>query len=398
MQPLSEPEKAFITTYLEADPVQVLLRPPVAFLPARIKELVQQLQARQKARGKLPHWYANPDLLFPPPLSVEQASSERTATYKASLVFGSTLLDLTGGMGVDTAAFAGRVAHVTYLEQNPALADCTAVNLKQLGHQNVTVLSADSLAWLAEQPFVADWLYLDPARRNGQGRRVAGLADCEPNVLPHLPLLLTRARSILLKAAPLLDIALTLSQLPTARAVHAVAVQGEVKELLFVLGTVPVPPADVEITAVNLLPSAPDQFLTYLAGEEAAAPVRLADPQTYLYEPNAAILKAGAFRLVGHRFGLAKLAPHSHLYTSPELVAGFPGRVFRVEAVCRADRHALRADLPDGKANLTVRNFPEPVAVLRQKLGLREGGNCYIFATTLQNRDKRLLITYKAVL
>ena len=395
---LTDADKAFILTHAEADTVHLLLHPPGHLPPAHLAELVRQIQARQKARLKLPRWYANPNLIFPSPLSVEQASSELAATYKASLVSGHSLADLTGGMGVDSAAFANRVGQVTYLEHDTELARRTALNLPQLGHTNITVVAHDGLTWLKNQPAPLDWLYLDPARRNGQGRRVVGLAECEPNVLTHLPLLLANAGQVLLKTAPLLDINLTLRQLTTAHSVQVVAVQGDVKELLFVLGRTPVPIQDVQITAINLFTATRQEQLTYLAGEETAAPVRLANPQTYLYEPNAAVLKAGAFRLVGHRFGLAKLAPHSHLYTSDELVTNFPGRVFGVEAVCRADRNALRQHVPDGQANLTVRNFPESVATLRQKLGLREGGNRFIFATTLQNRDKRLLITYKAVL
>jgi hypothetical protein len=177
-----------------------------------------------------------------------------------------------------------------------------------------------------------------------------------------------------------------------------VAVQGEVKETLFVLGQNQQPTADVQMTAVNLRDNGTAQSFSYQRGEEAAAPVTLADPQTYLYEPNAALLKAGAFRLAGSRFSLAKLAPHSHLYTSGELVPDFPGRVFQVDAVCRAERKSVISHVPDGQANLTVRNFPQPVDVVRKQLGLREGGDVYVFATTLQNGDKRLLVTHKAVI
>jgi hypothetical protein len=210
--------------------------------------------------------------------------------------------------------------------------------------------------------------------------------------------LLAKTENLLLKTSPLLDIEGTLRQLPTTRAVHVVALQGEVKETLFVLGQSQQSAADVLMTAVNLRDNGDAQPFTYRRGDEANAPVTLADPLNYLYEPNAALLKAGAFRLAGHRFGLAKLAPHSHLYTSNDLVPDYPGRVFQVDAVCRAERKSINHQVPDGQANLTVRNFPQPVDVLRKQLGLREGGDVYVFATTLQNGDKRLIVTHKAVI
>lgn len=390
------PEQAYILAHLTTDVRALLLNPPKQ-PKLDYRFVAEQIQARQKAREKLPTWYANPELVFPAALSVEQASSEQTAAYKAALVSGGLLLDLTGGMGVDTAAFARRMNQVVYVERTADLSTVTANNLHALGHQNIECLIGDGLTQLASYTAPADWVYLDPARRDNQGGRVVQLTDCEPNVLKNLSLLLEKTKLLLLKTAPLLDIEATLRQLPTTQAVHVVAVQGEVKETLFVLGQELVPTANVQQTAVNLQSSntTDDQIFTFRRGDETAAPVLLSEPLTYLYEPNAAVLKSGAFRLVGHRFGLTKLAPHSHLYTSTELVADFPGRTFRLVATCKPDRQALRDVVPDQQANLTVRNFPETVARLRQKLALREGGNSYIFATTLSNNDKRLLVTQK---
>ncbi|MEZ0484160.1 THUMP-like domain-containing protein [Fibrella aquatica] len=399
---LSDDDRTFITNHLQADVQSLLLRPPAGLSGLHLRELAEQIQARQKARHKLPGWYANPSLTFPPPLSVEQASSARTADYKASLVSGNVLADLTGGMGVDTAAFARSMNQVHYVERTQTLAELTAYNLPLLSLSNVIVHKGDGLEWLSSQPDVVDWIYLDPARRDTRagrnGGRVVGLTDCEPDVLTYLPTLLAKAQNILIKTSPLLDIVGTLRQLPTTRAVHVVAVQGEVKETLFVLGQENVPGPDVEMIAVNLREQTGNQQITYSLGQETNALVTLSDPLTYLYEPNAAVLKAGAFRLAGANYGLAKLAPHSHLYTGNELVADFPGRVFQIDAVCRADRKSAHANIPDGQANLTVRNFPQQVDVLRKQLGLREGGSHYLFATTLQNGDKRLIVTHKAVI
>ncbi len=395
---LTNNDRTFIMNHLAVDVQSLLLRPPAAAAGLHLREIAEQIKARQKAKQKLPTWYSNRDLTLPPPLSVEQASSEPTAAYKASLVAGQVLADLTGGMGVDTAAFARTMNHVAYVERMPSLAGLTAHNLPLLGSHNVSVNVGDGLDWIANQTDPIDWLYLDPARRDSRGGRVVSLADCEPDVLTYLPMLLAKATNLLLKTSPLLDIEGTLRLLPTTRAVHVVAVQGEVKETLFVLGQHQQPTADVQMTAVNLRDNGDSQSFSFRRGDEATAPVTLADPQTYLYEPNAALLKAGAFRLAGDRFKLAKLAPHSHLYTSDELVADFPGRVFQVDAVCRAERKSVIRQVPDGQANLTVRNFPQPVDVLRKQLGLRDGGDVYAFASTLQNGDKRLIVTHKAVI
>ncbi|WP_420147201.1 THUMP-like domain-containing protein [Spirosoma sp.] len=397
---LSAAEREFIRDHLTNDVRGLLLRKNLAGLD--LKRLVAQIASRQKAREKLPTWYANDALIFPPALSVEQASSERTAHYKALLVSGNVLLDLTGGMGVDTWAFAQRVGQVIYVERNAELAKVSAYNLTQLGVANVTVYPTDGLSlldneasdWLTEP---ADWIYLDPHRRDEQGGKVIRLEDCEPDLskAQTISRLLKKANQVLLKTSPLLDIDATVRQLNGAvDAVHVVAVQGEVKEVLFVLGKQNISLEAVQIQAVNLLPDRTVR-MAFRWYEERTANVSFGDPQQYIYEPNAAVLKAGAFRLVAERFELTKLAPNSHLYTSNVLRTDFPGRVFRLQAVLKPDVKTLKTEVPALKANLTVRNFPQSVAELRKKLNLREGGDIYILATTLLNTDKRLLITRK---
>lgn len=393
--PLSSQEQAFIQQHSTDDVRQLLLRPPDKLLD--VKRLAAQIAARQKARDKLPTWYANPALVFPPALSVEQASSERTAQYKASLVGDHTLIDLTGGMGVDTWAFAQRVEQVVYVEQRSDLAAAAAYNLPLLAVTNVNIRNGNGLDFLQTYQAEADWLYIDPARRDERGGKVVRLEDCEPDVAnpQTVDLLLTKAKQVLIKTSPLLDIDGTIRLLGRVTAVHVVAVQGEVKEVLFVLSWQEKPIVSVEINAVNLLFDREVSFLYGLA-EEQNAVVKFGEPDRYIYEPNAAVLKAGAFRLVGERFGLTKLAPNSHLYTGIQNVPNFPGRVFELQAVCKPDRKALQAVLPQLKANLTVRNFPQSVDDLRKKLGLQDGGDVYILATTLLNGDKRLLVTRKA--
>ncbi len=360
-----------------------------------LKKVAAQLTSRQKAVHKLPTWYAGTELVFPPALSVEQASSEVAARYKAGLVAGAQLIDATGGMGVDAWAFAGRVDQVEYVEQNPLLTALAAHNLPQLDVTNVTVTTGNGLDFIRQYPHHADWIYLDPARRDERGGKIVQLTEYEPNILAELPMLLHKADRVLLKTSPLIDIDQTLRQLQHVEAIHVVAVQHEVKEVLFVVGQSAVDPGMVSITAVDLVNGLDERAFVFTRAEDRAASVTLGDPLRYVCEPNAAVLKAGAFRLVATRFGLQKLAPNSHLYTTDVRPVGFPGRVFAVEGVVKSDRNELRAAVPAMKANLTVRNFPQTVDALRKKLGLQEGGDVYVLATTLRNGDKRLLITRK---
>ncbi|MDJ0363769.1 class I SAM-dependent methyltransferase [Hymenobacter sp. H14-R3] len=379
--PLPEAARRYVATHLHDDPAHLALqarRHP--HLP--VPELVRQIQARQKARVKLPTWADNQELIFPPALSVEQASSERTATYKAALVTGATrLADLTGGFGADAAHFAAVVDHVDYVERDAHLAAVVAYNLGQLGIANITTHAADAVAFLraSEQPF--DWLFLDPARRDKRGSKIVHLADCEPDVPKLLPLLLRHAPRILLKTSPMLDIELAIQELKHVRRIWVIAVDNEVKEVLYELGAEPA--IDPERLAVNLHRDGSQQEFRLNRAREARSIARYAEAQQYLYEPNAAILKAGAFKSIGTAFELLKIHQHSHLYTNQELRTDFPGRIFRILATEKADGPTLKTHLgPEGRAHVTTRNFPESVATFRQRTGIREGGDIYLFATT----------------
>jgi hypothetical protein len=289
---------------------------------------------------------------------------------------------------------------VIYIERNDDLAQLAAHNLPLLGATNVSVQTGDGLAFLAtyQRPVEeTDWIYLDPHRRDATGGKVVQLKDCEPDMSQSSTqaFLLTKAKRILLKASPLLDLNSTVQQLlGRVETIHVVAVSGEVKEILFTIGNQAVALDDVLVNAVNLLTNETKK-LSFRWHEERTANVALGNPRTYLYEPNAAVLKAGAFRLVAARYGLTKIAPNSHLYTSDEVCWDFPGRIFSLVDILKPDAKSVKMCIPDLKANLTVRNFPQTVAELRKKLSLREGGDKYIMATTLLNGDKRLLITKK---
>lgn len=388
---LTPEARKFLADHAGADPAKLALQ-AARFPRLPVRELVQQLAARQRVREKLPTWAQHPDVLFPPTLSLEQASSERTARFKAGLVGGETLADLTGGLGVDAWAFGETVSTVFYVERNAELASLAAHNLPTLGRQNVRFFSENAEDFLEKNgPF--DWLYLDPARRDPAQNRIFRLDECAPDVLKLKSFLLQKASNVLLKAAPLLDLDGAIRALQTVETVHVLAVKNEVKELLFTLsrrGT-----EEPEIRAVNLPGTGGGDAFAFRRSEEAAALVEFSSPERFLYEPHAALLKAGAFRLLAARFGLKKLHPNSHLYTSQTPRADFPGRIFWVKTLLKPDRQALRAALPGGRANLTVRNFPATVAELRKKLGLAEGGDDYVFATTQPDGRHVLVVAEK---
>ena len=392
--PLPEAARRYVAAHLHDDPAHLALqarRHPGLPVP----ELVRQIQARQKARAKLPTWADNADLIFPPALSVEQASSARTAAFKAGLVEGQRLADLTGGFGADTVHFAARVAQVDYVERDPKLASIMAYNLAQLGIANVTVHAEDAVAFLKSTPHHYDWLYLDPARRDTAARKIFLLRDCEPDVVKLLPLLLHKADKVLLKTSPMLDIEHAVLGLGHVRRLWVLAVDNEVKEVLYELGQEPA--VDPERYALNLRRDGSQQEFRLNRAREARATPRYAEAQQFLYEPNAAVLKAGAFRSIGTAFELLKLHQHSHLYTSDVLRADFPGRIFRVLATEKADGPTLKAYLgPEARAHVTTRNFPDSVADFRRRTGIREGGEIYLFATTDLRGRPVVLVCEKA--
>ena len=365
--------QSFIQNFSSNDILSVALKES-PFPNVSPKELAQQLTSRKKCENKLPDWHNCEGIYYPDKLHIEQASSEKTAQYKSGLVEGNTLADLTGGMGVDSYHFSKKVGEVTYFETNAVLAEITAHNFHALGTDNIIVGIGDGVAALKKIHKVYDWIYLDPSRRTEDNRRVFRLEEGTPNVLEILPLLFSKAHNILLKTAPMLDIQEGMRALKQVDSIHVVAVQNEVKELLWVLRKSPetVP----EIVAVNLIGNQKDSF-TFTLPEEEECESNFSAPLDYLYEPNAALLKSGAFKSIGKRSQLAKLHPHSHLYTGTEIKT-FPGRRFKVIGV-----YAYAKKMPFKKANITTRNFPMSVAALRKKHRISEGGDSYLFFTKI---------------
>ena len=347
-----------------------------------------QIEGRRLAAAKLPAWAAADGVMYPVRLSMEQCSSEATARYKASLVGGSRLADLTGGSGIDCSYMSERFDEATYIERNEELCRIARHNFGLLGLP-IRVVNGNSAEVLPSMP-VQDWIFLDPARRDGVGNKVVALSDCEPDVCQLEKLLLQKAVRVMVKCSPMLDISLAISQLTSVREVHVVSVGNECKELLLILGGTT--GHGIEVRTVNFQGSGVQTFDYALEEEQAASCSYTSTVGRYLYEPNSSMMKAGCFRLPAGRYGLQKLHRNTHLYTSDTLVPDFPGRVFEVKNIDGFGKNELKLLSSElKKANIAVRNFPERPEALRKRLKLSDGGDVYLFATTLAD-EKRVII------
>lgn len=405
--PLPSPEEAaFIAAHLEDAPAQLALllgkkqqrKPGLPSLRPAV--VLRQVQGFQVIRRKVPSWSTVGGLCYPEHLSLEQCSSERTARYKAGLVaHARRVADLTGGLGVDLAFLAAGAEMGLYVERQAELAAIVQHNYRQLGLSRMVVRTGESDKAL---PFLKalglDVIYLDPARRSKGGGKVVALSDCEPDVPRLLPALLEVAPTVLLKLSPMLDVTQVLGALPPTREVHVVSVDNECKELLFMLKK-GAPAEDVVLTCVNLKSTGADEILSVpRCTALACEPAFQAAPMTYLYEPNAALLKAGLFNYLTSVFTVSKLHPHSHLYTSDRWLADFPGRGFEVLGWSPYQPKKVKETWPDlTRANLSCRHFPEGVDTVRKRLKLADGGIDYLFATTLLNNTKVVIRSRKVV-
>ena len=357
---------------------------------------VVQIAGRQIAEAKVPSWYRTEGLLYPKHLSMEQCSSEVTALYKAGLVEGETFADLTGGFGIDCSFLSRKFKQADYVERQEELCDLACHNFPLLG-LNVRVHNEDGVAYLNQMTLV-DCLFLDPARRDGHGGKTVAISDCEPDVSALEELLVEKARTVMVKLSPMLDLSLALKTLKHVHEVHVVSVNNECKELLLLLRKEPVP-SEIKIHCEQIVNTCEHQHFVFTQEQERASDCPLATQvEAFLYEPNASILKAGAYRSLTQAYPLKKLHTSSHLYTSPDFIEGFPGRKFKVEAISNFGKKELKAFLQGmEKANLTIRNFPSSVTELRKRLKLKEGGEDYLFATTLADENKVLIKCRKTI-
>ncbi|RZJ34269.1 MAG: class I SAM-dependent methyltransferase [Flavobacterium sp.] len=384
---LSPEIQEFIVSHSDGDIAALALRKN-PFPDVDWREVVNQIAARAKSREKLPTWFNSELIYYPATISIEQASSEATARYKATIVDGNLLTDLTGGFGVDSYFFAQQISTVTHCEMNAELSAIAAHNFKVLGAQNISCLVGDGTQLLDKLP-LQDWIYIDPARRSDSNRKVFMLEDCQPNVVQLLDNYFDKAKNILIKTSPVLDITAGLLALKNVKKIHVVAVKNEVKELLWELQRDY--ESNVTIKAINLTPTATEEF-SFVFGDIASSTYSL--PKKYLYEPNAAIMKSAGYEHISGQYNIEKLHPHSHLFSSAELQA-FPGRRFMIDEIVAYDKAGIKRLSDLKKANITTRNFPETVERLRKRLKIADGGDRYCFFTTDINQDKIALICSK---
>ena len=348
---------------------------------------LEQIAGRQKARTKLPSWAAIDGIVYPPHLSMEQCSSEVTARYKASIAGkGALFVDLTAGFGVDMALISQGFQKAVHVERQPQLCAISAENFRLLGLNHIEVVCGDGVAYLHTMRH-ADLLFIDPARRDVHGGRTYDISDCTPNVLEILDEMLEKADRVMIKLSPMLDWRKAVADLGKVNEVHIISVDNECKELLLILSKTKKP---LRVFCVNN-----DECFEVVEGI-SSQPRPLPQDMRYLYEPNASVMKAGCFDLIEQRFGVVQLERNSHLFVSDKEILGFPGRQFLIEKRTSMNKRELKATLADvDQANITVRNFPMSVAELRKRLKLKEGGDVYIFATTISDEGHQLLVCRK---
>ena len=384
----------------------------LAFLGSKNPEVdmpfaLDQIRGRKMARAKLPRWANIDGIIYPPHISMEQCSSESTALYKAELA--ARLLglpasssseeigfvDLTGGFGVDFSYIASRLGMSSmYVERQAHLCEAAKENFERLGLKNAIVKNEDGIEVLHSLKELK-LIFIDPARRDDAGNKVVSLKDCTPDVTVLQEEMLLKADYVIIKLSPMLDWHRAISELSHVREVHIISVNNECKELLLVLSARNMG-EKLRIYCINDAQSFVCDELDMESSSVKIAPSTLEEMQ-YLYEPNASLMKAGCFGVLSERYDARMLSKNSHLFVSREPIAAFPGRSFRIIAVSSFNKKELKRHLSGiTKANIATRNFPLSVAELRKRLKLKDGGEIYIFATTLSDDSHVLVITEKA--
>ncbi len=356
------------------------------------KWALQQITGLQKIEKKVPTFYNNKDILYPVRLSLEQSSSQITALHKSKQITGNTLFDLTGGFGIDSYFLSQSFEKTIYVERNKELCSIAKHNFKALNNPKIEVINKCATTFLEKIKLLADWIYIDPARRSHTGQKVYYLDDLEPNILDLEPLIFSKTERLMIKLSPMIDIVVLRRQLPQINEIQIVAIKNECKELIAIVDKTVEKPFTVK--TFNYTKNRVEE-LEYnkenRVGERYAEQVK-----SYLYEPNSAILKAKAYDVLSTIHKVEKLHKHSHLFTSKECLTNFQGRCFQVEKVYEFNKKGIKALLLDTKqANLSTRNFPLSVEKLKKRLKLKDGGEYYLFATTLLNEKAVLIKTRK---
>lgn len=371
--------KDFVQNHITDDPIKLLLK---YAKDAEKKLLIEQIASRQKVRKKLPSWYSNYDLVFLPGLSLEQSSSEDTGSLKASLLLGSHLLDITGGMGVDTYFLSQNFEKSTYVEKNQELFITANHNLSSLS-KRIETINGDGAEMLKKSS--ADMVYIDPFRRDSANNKMVSLTDCEPNVLALKPWLTENNRTSCIKASPMIDIHTTISDLQDVCEVWVISSRNECKEVIFKVQKTG--NSDVKVKTYNITPNGTETF-NFELSQITNTKVSLSEPLTFLYEPNASVLKSGGQNLLSTKLDVSKLHPNSNFFTSGELINSFPGKTFKINQILAPFDKSLKK----GRFNVISRNFPKKASEIEKKLKLLSDKENYLIATKT-NENKYIFIT-----
>lgn len=391
---VSSSTKQFILENRDTDVHTLALNKNIDKKDVDFKFALEQIVGRQKVAKKIPTFYNNDDILYPTRLSLEQSSSEITATHKAQQVEGKLLIDITGGFGIDTYFFSKKIEQVLYIEKNKALCQIAQHNFRVLGSNNVKVIHSDATQKLSTIP-QADWIYIDPARRGKKGEKKYFLQDLEPNILNIVETLLSKSDQLMCKLSPMIDISLLRQQIPNITEIQIISVKNECKELLAIIQQKKAQSFSIktfDYSDINTVST-----FSHKEDEQQQTPIIYAtEVGKFLYEPNSAILKGGLFAEVAQRYKIKKLHKNSHLYTSSQKIENFPGRKFIVEQIYHFNKKGIKAFRTDTtQTHLTIRNFPLSVDGLQKKLNVKVGGDSYTFGTTILEKNKILIKTTK---
>ncbi len=378
LQSLSRNEVQDYIRSSESEDVHKLLLRHKEFFGQPAKLIADQILARRKIKEKVPFLFDRRGIIFPPSLNLEQSSSEETAKFKRKIFFdeinSKSMADLTGGFGIDSLFFSQEAKHIDFAERNEDLLRIVSHNFKTLKIENVTFHCSAAEDILSNNEVNWDLIYLDPSRRSETLKKVFKLADCNPSIPALKDLIFKRSKHLLLKTSPLLDISKALEEIPFVEKVIVLSLYNECKELLFFctkgFSEEPI------ISTYNITSSGQQEFAFTQTGE-LKAKAQFGEPENFLYEPNASILKAGAFKIIGNIFGLKKIHPNTHLYTSERKVENFPGRIFRI----KNPKPDLKS-LPEKSFSVISRNYPLKPEEIRKKYKLKDGGEDFLIAFT----------------
>lgn len=390
-------EIAFIKSNINSDINKLALIKSKFHADIRSEIVLHQIKILNKISDKLPSLSNNYNIFFPKNVSIEQASSEATAKYKKSITNYNISADLTGGMGIDSVYFAQKSIEHYYNEIDTTLCEIFEHNCEVLNLKNIRISNSSALDFISNiSDKSIDLIYLDPARRDSEGAKTYFLEDTLPNPMQVITAIqsknLMNPPKLLLKTSPLLDISRAISQLRFVAEVHILSVDNECKELLFLLDLASDGTQQIKYSAVNIKS---DYYQVFNSCIRTTTPITYTNPQKYLYEPNSSVMKLGFWSEIAEQYSLNKLSSNTHLFTSDSLILDFPGRIFIVNDVSKIDKKSIISHLPDKKANIAVRNCKMSVQEIKKKFNISDGGNIYIFFTTLNDQTNKAIICQK---